>query len=43
MADERIYGPVREVKSRHANKCNIKYKLTELKNKVCRNSKREVG
>lgn len=43
MADKRIYGPVREVKSRHANKCNIKYKSTELKKKVCGNSKREMG
>lgn len=41
MADKRIYGPVREVKSRHASKCNIKYKSTELKNKVCGNS--EMG
>lgn len=43
MADKRIYGPVREVKSRHANKCNIKYKSTELKKKVCGHSKREMG
>lgn len=41
MADKRIYGPVREVKSRHASKCNIKYKSTELKNKVCGNSERD--